>query len=897
MPSKLAVYDLRTNLRAFPKEVDGSDPVFSWRLRSSARGDDQAAYRLVVRRLEPSGQPVDAVWDTGWVTSNRVRVRYEGGSLDSFTSYSWQVHVRWKRGGHSFAQASFETGALSPADWCSAWIGRSRERITGMFPAGVRFDRPRAMQMAEAALRVRRDFDLTQPVLRARLFTTAHGVYRAFINGQRVGDDELPPGWTDYRERVQYQAHDVTDLLLPGGNAIGMVVGDGWWAGCVGYDVRRHANHYGTRPHAFAQLVLDFEDGSRAILGTDDSWRERPGEIVYSDLLMGEAHDLTLADDGWCLANGDLTGWTAAVVYDTATHALIGQRDEPAGVIARLTGTIIDASPSRVLIDFGQNMVGHVALTIEGTEPGRAVQIRHGEVLDQGKLSTENLRSAEATDTVVPRAGLTRFEPWFTFHGFRYAEVSGLPAGARITDVEGIVVSSRLPEAGRLDTSSALVEQLVSNIRWSLRGNFLSIPTDCPQRDERLGWTADAQVFAPTASYLSDVEAFFDRWLLDLRDDQLPNGSVPDVIPLPPPAEIFDFGAPGWGDAATIIPWHLYRTYGNRQLLQRQYPSMKAWVDYVTSRTSGGLWDAGLGNNYGDWLSVDEDTPRILVATAYRARSADLVALAAETLGLQDDASRYSALASAVRKAFADAFVSGDRLRPETQTGYVFALAWDLVSSELRATFGARLAELVRARGVRLATGFLGVGLLCPTLTEIGESELAFDLLFQTEYPSWGYSILHGATTIWERWDAWTEHAGFQSASMNSFNHYSLGSVGEWLFRSVGGIGQAHDAVGFESLVLHPHFDPRLNFVRGAYESPRGLVRMAWERDGGTIRVETEVPPGAEAVALFLPGAPTIQSGRHEYVLTMPANEPGSRQSFVVNASSADEEVRTAVAL
>ncbi|MEA5116873.1 MAG: alpha-L-rhamnosidase C-terminal domain-containing protein, partial [Propionicimonas sp.] len=428
-------------------------------------------------------------------------------------------------------------------------------------------------------------------------------------------------------------------------------------------------------------------------------------------------------------------------------------------------------------------------------------------------------------------------------------------------------VSSRLPNAGSLETSSPLVQQLLSNIRWSQRGNFLSVPTDCPQRDERLGWTADAQVFVPTATYLSDVEAFFDRWLLDLRDNQLPNGSVPDVVPLPPPAEIFDYGAPGWGDAAVVIPWHLYRTYGNRELLARQYSSMKAWVDYVTSRNPGGLWCNALGNNYGDWLAVGEETPSVLVATAYRARSADLVSRAAEALGRHDDAAGYAELASQVRTAFVEEFVHERRLAPETQTGYLFALAWELVPREFHPDFSARLAELIRANGSRLSTGFLGVGLLCPVLTGIGETPLAFDLLFQTEYPSWGYSIRHGATTIWERWDAWTEDAGFQAASMNSFNHYSLGSVGEWLYSTVGGVAQTAGGVGFEDLVLAPRFDPRLDFVRAEYEAPRGRIRVAWQREEKSVRVQVEIPPGTSAVAGFLSGTPRLVSGQHEFLL------------------------------
>lgn len=861
---ELTPYDLRTELRRMPRELDAARPRFDWRLRSRRDGDDQASFRLTVR-ADRTGAPV---WDSGWVESRQVTTRYEGAALSSFESYTWELAVRSTSGSVGVERAAFETGAFARGDWVASWIARSNEWVGQLARPGVPFERSWVMQMAQPSLRVRREFTLPRAVIRARLFTTAHGVYRAYLNGDRIGDDELAPGWTDYRHRIQYQGYDVTAHLRSGANVIGMVVGEGWWSGCVGYDVRRHARQYGPRPHAFAQLVIDLDDGTRMHLGTDESWRESVGEIVYDDLLMGEAHDLTLADPAWCTAEAADVPSRAAVCASDDTSALIGQRDEPVGVVERLRGEVISHNAHRVLVDFGQNMVGRVRLSIAGAVPRVPVRVRHGEILDaDGELYTDNLRSAEATDVVIPDSEVFEFEPWFTFHGFRYAEITGLPATAEIVEAEGVVLSSRTPLAGDVTTSSPLIEKLMSNIRWGQTGNFLSVPTDCPQRDERLGWTADAQVFFPTAAFNVDVQAFFDRWLLDVSDAQLPNGSVPDVVPVPPSAEIFDYGAPGWGDAATIIPWEMYRVYGDTDLLARHYASMTGWVDYVTSRNSTGLWDTGLGNNYGDWLSVDEETSRVLVATAYRARSLDLTAAAARVLGRDADADRYEALAEVVRDAFTREFVAGESLVDETQSSYVFALAWRLVPERLRGHFGRRLVTLLRGRGERITTGFLGVGLICPVLCEIGEESLAYDLVFQTAYPSWGYSIAQGATTIWERWDGWTHDRGFQAHTMNSFNHYSLGSVGEWIYRKVAGIDQTVDSIGFERLRVDPGFDPRLDHVDARYETPRGLVRVSWRRTDAGVDLELEVPPGATAVLGFVPGGAPVASGTHRFVI------------------------------
>jgi alpha-L-rhamnosidase len=495
------------------------------------------------------------------------------------------------------------------------------------------------------------------------------------------------------------------------------------------------------------------------------------------------------------------------------------------------------------------------------------VVLRHGETLDQGGLYTANLRSAEQRDVYVARDGEANvFEPVFTLHGFRYLEVTGLDREVAVEHVTAQVLSSATPAAGTIETSSADVNQLISNIRWGQRGNFVGLPTDCPQRDERLGWLADAQVFLPTAALNADVQAFFARWLADVRGAQSIEGSFPDVVPVV--STFFADGAPAWGDAGVLIPWHLYRVYGDRRLLAESIDSMRRWVDFVERHNPSLVWSKRVGHHFGDWLQIDAETPRPLLATAYFARSAATVAQAARALGLAEAATHYAGLADRIAATFRSTFVDSDgRLAGDTQTGYLLALAFDLVSGEQRTRAAAHLVEAIERHNGLLTTGFVGVSLLCPVLSEIGRDDLAFALLETDRYPSWLYSVRQGATTIWERWDGWTEHAGFQSVEMNSFNHYSLGSVGEWLYRYVAGIDQQPDSVAYQRLLIAPRVGGTITSASAAYESPRGRIAVSWTLVDEKVEVNVEIPPGATATVV-VPGLDPRQlvSGRHRFV-------------------------------
>ncbi|MDR8409416.1 glycoside hydrolase family 78 protein [Nonomuraea sp. 3-1Str] len=849
MPS-LTPYGLTCELLEEPLGLDEPRPRLSWRLASDRRGDTPAAYRLrVAARPEDLDEPGRLLWDTDLAEPPETPyVRYDGPPLQSGTRYHWRVSL-WDAAGAPAGEATswFETGLLHAGDWTAAWIGEDPALIPIVDPPADD-DRTERTRPLNPSPHLRRAFRLDAAAVRARVYVSARGLYELSLNGRRVGDHELAPGWTDYRERVPYQVHDVTDLLREGENVLGAILADGWWSGYVGFDARHQALHYGTAPQLLAQLVVDFADGSRRVVATDGTWRTRRGPIVYGDLLMGERFDARLALTGWDAPRYDDQGWTPAVVLDRDLSALTATTDRPVRAVAELPAvSVTPRGDGRHIADLGQNMVGRVRLTLRGLPRGTAIRLRHAEMLDDGELYLDNLRTAEATDHYVAAGEPVEvFEPRFTFHGFRYVEVSGLPGPLRAGDVTGVVLMSDTPAAGEFHCSDPVVTQLQANIVWGQRGNFVSVPTDCPQRDERLGWLADAQVFLPTAARNADVAAFFARWMRDVVSGQDADGAFPNVAPK---VCVTQEGAPAWGDAGVIIPWHLYKAYGDVRVLERSYPAMTAWVEHVRRHNPDLIWRSRVGQHYGDWLQIGVETPREVLATAYFARSAQLTAQAAAVLGRKDDAAAYGELHRSIREAFAEAFVEPDgRVAGGTQTAYLLALAFDLLPGHLVPAAADHLAADVEARGRHLTTGFLGVSLLCPVLTEHGHADLAYALLHQDEFPSWCYSIRHGATTIWERWDGWTEEGGFQSANMNSFNHYALGSVGDWLYGRVAGIDQDSGSVAYRRLLLRPTVGGRLSWARAHQETPYGRVACGWHREDGGVRVEASVPPGATAV-------------------------------------------------
>ncbi|MGW2056151.1 family 78 glycoside hydrolase catalytic domain [Streptomyces sp. NPDC001840] len=903
----LRPYALRCDHRTTPLGIDESAPMLSWRLVSGRRGEDPAAYRIRVAErpedLDEGGQPL---WDTGRVEDPAaIGAVYEGPPLRARTRYYWRVAL-WAAGPrepygpagpsgpYDAADQAGRAGSLAGSAEDTSWFetamtvrssdnpsGRSSDRpfgkpsatpseapsAAGPWQASWIAHDPRPIDVMDAPTEGERALDhhglAPCPLLRrafsgstatrARLYVSARGLYEVRLNGTRVGDAELAPGWTDYTRRIQYQTYDVTELLRDGENVLAATVADGWWSGFVGFEPRRAGAHYGSRPQFLAELHFTGTDGRTTTIVTDDMWRTHTGAIRHADLLMGECHDLRYAADGWDLPGFDDSGWTPALAVDSDHRLLVASVDEP----VRATATLRPRSLTRIrdgvhVVDFGQNLAGRVRLRLGRLAPGARVVIRHGEALDEtGGLYTANLRTAAATDILIGdgRAPVV-FEPRFTYHGFRYAEISGVP-DLDEDSVVAVALHSDTPWTGAFDCSDPEVRRLHTCVGWGQRSNFVSVPTDCPQRDERLGWLADAQVFLPTAALNADVAAFYTKWLRDVDDARTPDGGFTNVAPRL--VGVADEGAPGWADAGVIIPWHLYRTYADPRFLARALPGMRAWVELIHRHNPDLIWRRRVGPHFSDWLAPGTPTPREVVATAYFAHSARLTARAADVLGEWDTARDFHKLASDIREVFVERFVTtadhGTTVRVEgdTQTGYLIALAFGLLPTA-EAVDGAarRLAELIEQAGPALQTGFLGVALAAPVLDAHGRDDLAHALLRRTDVPSWLFPLRHGATTIWERWDGWTPGTGFRAPSMNSFNHYALGSIGEWLYRGVAGLDQKPDSTGYRELSIRPR-PGELTHASARYESARGTVAVRWRREGGRFDLDVQVPPGATA--------------------------------------------------
>lgn len=846
MTNTLRPYGLTTEQRHEPLGLDAPRPRLSWKLESDRRGAAQGAYRITAaERPADLDDPTRLLWGSGRREScDTLLVSWDGPVLRSATRYHWRVEIWDETGARAGTGESwFETGLLHHDDWAAVWVGRDPHGLPPFDPPADHYNAP-----GPPPLYLRREFQLERWPVRARLYATARGIYEPRLNGSLVGDVELAPGWTEYHSRLQYQTYDVTSLLRKGSNVLGALVADGWWCGYVGYDPRRAAHHYGDCPGFLAQLVVDFADGSRRVVATDGGWTERPGAIRSADLLMGQHVDAREQVSGWDAPGGAGDGFRPVAVLDTEPGPLVAEPDHPVRVVRELPAVAIHRpGPGRFIVDFGQNLVGRVRLTIRRAAPGRRIVLRHAEMLAGGELYVDNLRRAKATDVYTTGGGETEvFEPRFTVHGFRYVEVDDYPGELSPADIVARVLHSDTPWIGHFECSDPMVNQLQCNITWGQRGNFVAVPTDCPQRDERLGWLADAQIFAPTASRNADVSAFFARWLRDVVDGQDAGGAFRDVAPV---IAMRRGAAPAWGDAGVIIPWHLWRTYGDRRALRRCFHAMVAWVGHIRRHNPDLRWRHRTGHSYGDWLQIDADTTRDLLATAYFARSTQIVADAAEVLGRHDEAAEHRALHTAIRAAFIESYVNDDgTVEGGTQTGYLLALAFGLLPEELVQAAVDHLAADIEKRDNRLTTGFVGTALLCPVLADYGRADLAYALLQQEEFPSWGYSIRHGATTIWERWDGWTDHGGFQSAAMNSFNHYSLGSIGDWLFGRVAGIDQAPRSVGFRELLLRPLPGGTLTWAQAEQETVRGKVACGWSLANGRITVTATVPPGSTAV-------------------------------------------------
>lgn len=702
---------------------------------------------------------------------------------------------------------------------------------------------------------LRRAFAVDKPVKRARLHATALGLYEPSLNGKRVGAQHFAPGWTDYSKRLQLQSYDVTTQLLQGQNVLGLVLGDGWFQGRVASFSR---GQYGPGPiRALCQLELELSDGSRQVVATDENWEASSGPIIASDLIDGEEYDARRELLNWNAPGSTATGFVKAEVIAAAqVPTLVAQPDDGITAAEELAPLgVTEREPGVFVYDLGQNMSGWVRLSVIGTR-GATLTLRFAEVLNpDGSLYTANLRSALASERYTLRGGTREiYEPHFTSHGFRYVELSGevslLTAPPDITTITGIVAHAATPSTLTFSTSDEVLNKLQRNIVWSQKGNFTAVPTDCPQRDERLGWTGDAQIFAPTAAMNMNVAAFFTKWTRDVDDAQSAAGAFPDIAPSPP--ALRGAGTPGWGDAGVIVPFTVYLSYGDKRILQEHYPAMKRWIQYIASANPNQLWQRSRGSDYGDWLSIDADTDKEVIATAFYAHSADLVARTAKILEKSEDQSMYEQLFSSIAAAFRTAYVTDDgHVKSDTQTAYALALRFNLLTPTQRIAVASRLNADLESRSGYLSTGFLGVAHLLPALSGAGSSNTAYRLLSNEGFPSWRYEINRGATTIWERWNGIEPNGAWYDPAMNSFNHYSFGAVGEWIYNTILGLELDEDVPGWKSFRVRPQPGAGLTSARGSFLSPYGVIGVDWTLLNGLFTLKVAVPVNTRAEVIL----------------------------------------------
>ncbi len=834
----MKVVDLRTEKAVDPIGLGTPAPRLSWRLLADAGETDvvQEAWQI---QAGADDERHDVVWDSGRVESRSQLARYGGPALPSRARRWWRARA-WTSAGETdwSERASFEIGLLDRSDWSARMITTS--------------------SAATPVVSFTATFALPDDIDRARLYITSHGIVDASVNGRPASDEVLAPGWTSYNKRLAVRTFDVTRLVRSGANEIEALVAPGWFSGRFGFGEGKKV--YGTHIGLFAQLEVQTADGETVVVPTGPSWTAASTAFSEASLYDGETFDARIARDGAGAAAIEvLHGFDPAELVAPAVPPV--RRTE---VREAARSVVADGV---LQLEFGQNLVGWMRVTVSGAPEGAEIVMRHAEVLGpDGRLYTEPLRTAKATD-VYTAAGdeLEVYEPRFTFHGFRYAEITGVDPDS--VDAQAVVIHSDLERTGTFETGDELIDRLHSNAVWGQRGNFVSVPTDCPQRDERLGWTGDAQVFSPTASYLYDCETFWENWLADLAADQRSDGMVPPIIP---DIKIgMGNGAAGWGDAAVVIPWTTYEAYGDDTVLRRQLPSMVAWVDWIWTRLDDDLrWAQDF--QFGDWLDPDAPTGEPwkakarfdIVATAYAAHVADLLSRSARVVGDDVVASRFSGRFAEIREAwwknYADAAA-------KTQTGCALGIEFGLApSDDARQTLGDSLAQLVRDAGNHLATGFLGTPALLPALTRTGHIDVAYDVLQQETPPGWLYTVKAGATTIWERWDALRPDGtvpidslggNTTGASMVSFNHYAYGCVADWMHRTVAGLAPDVEEPGFRHVIVSPKPGGRLRNVSASLDSRYGRIATWWRAEGGRFALGVAIPPNAHATVTLPDGS------------------------------------------
>jgi len=830
--TQVTVKNLLTENRTLPVGIDARAPRLSWQIEAADRNELQTAYEIKVSTRE-NGK--DLLWNSGKVTSGQsLHIPYTGPDLHPGKKYYWSARIWDNKGRVSkwSAPSWWQTGLFDPADWKARWIQAAYPSDDPVHPSPL----------------FRKEFVSEKKLVSATAYITAHGLYEARINGSRIGDAYLTPGWTSYHKRLQYQAYDVTPMIRKGRNAVGIMLGSGWYSGYIGFNGQK--NYYGKDMSLLFQLHLQYSDGSTETIISDQDWKSSTGSVSNAEIYNGETIDARLEKNGWDQPEYNDSDWGPVRTASFPMTNLVATVNEPVKKQETFKALKLFTTPKgEQVIDFGQNLVGWVNIKVKGSA-GDKIVISHAEVLDKdGNFYIDNLRSAKARDTYILKGdGEETFEPHFTFHGFRYIRIEGYPGPINTDNFTAVALYSDMRRTGDFHCSNPLINQLQHNIQWGQRGNFLDVPTDCPQRDERLGWTGDAQVFSRTAAYNMGVENFFAKWLKDVAADQFSTGGVPFVIP----NVLGDHSgnSTGWADVATIIPWNIYLAYGDQRVLEQQYASMQAWVEYMHAQSNRDLWNTGF--HFGDWLFYrpqdDNDgraavTDKYLIAQCFYAQSTQLLINAANVLGKTRDADNYARLLKKIRDAFLQEYVTPNgRLVSGTQTAYVLTLQFDILPESLRTQAAETLVQNIKDYHYHLTTGFLGTPYLCHVLSRFGYTGIAYKLLLQDSYPSWLYPVKMGATTIWERWDGIRPDGSFQTPGMNSFNHYSYGAIGDWMYRVVAGIDTYEDGPGYQHSRICPHPGGGLTEAASYIHTGYGKLSTHWRQESDSLILEVEIP-------------------------------------------------------
>lgn len=823
---------LRCEYDENPLGIDNPKPRFSWAMNDTTRRANQKAYQIMVATTPEaltSGKP--DMWDSRMVRSDITQfVPYDGKPLQSVTRYYWKVRY-WNYRGCVSEWSDiqwFETAFLKADDWKANWIAAIRHNDSRP---------PRSALM-------KKEFSIDKEVASARLYITGLGNYVTYINGQRVGNDLLTPGWTDYRQKAQYQVYDVTELLKKGENAVGAILGNMWWSSGLGW---QGGSTYSNGPLRLkGQLNLVFTDGTSETITTDTSWRFTDSPVVYNHIYHGETYDARLEIPDWSIAGSTAGNWSKVVVLDTFHLKLVAQQDPPIRVSEQISPVgITEPKKGIYVFDFGQNMVGWVRLYVQAPA-GTVIEMRFAELLhDDGTVAQENLRQAKATDRYICKGqGTETWEPMFTYHGFRYVQVTGLKDKPTKETLTGIVFHSSAPFRGKFECSDTLLNRIWKNITWGQRGNMMSVPTDCPQRDERLGWMGDAQIFAPTAFYNMNMNRFFVKWLRDIVDCQDTSGYVYDVNPA---IVVGGPAKPGWGDAVVVVPYVTYLFSGDRSVLEENYDAMKKWVHYMDNKAKNNLYEFGDGDwgGYGDWVAV-VPSPTKPTGGLYYYYSTKLLSEIAGILGKKEDSTALANRLPIIAQAYNAKYFYPDsgHYIANTQTMNLLPVAFGLAPENLRADLIKKVAENVIQRDTHLTTGFMGTAYLLPLLSDFGYHDLAWKVATQITYPSWGYMVKKGATTIWELWNSDTE----RQEGMNSRNHFAYGSVGEWYYKYLAGIQPDLGQPGFKKIIFHPRPAGDLTYASAELVTGYGLASIAWKKSQDQMQIELRIPANTSGI-------------------------------------------------